>query len=89
MSYIDVVAVYDSEWLRRRAVACAALEGIEDPEVWLTTQRRWQLAASPGWADAWAYFKATNPDDRDPGDNEDVITDGMILSAVQAIVNGE
>lgn len=84
MSYLDTISVYDSLWLMRRCVACAALEGIAEPEVWLTTQRRWQLATQPGWAAAWASFKVNHPNE-DPGVREDVITDLMILSAVQAM----
>lgn len=45
----------------------------------------WRLAASPGWASAWASAEAG--DIPDPGRDEGVITDGQILAAVQAVLN--
>jgi len=73
---------YNGSMFGRMAQA-AAEEGIPDPEVWAgDTRRIW--AASPGWDDAWESALATDPD-ADPGTNEAVITDGMILSQVQSM----
>lgn len=64
--------------------------------IWVQ-DRTWQFAAQAGWAAAWAAGKAlygaggSAPDAAKAanlGAQGDVITDGMILSAVQAI-NGE
>jgi hypothetical protein len=42
------------------------------------------VAASPGWSEAWAAAGAADPPIEFPGRDAGVITDGMILSAVQA-----
>ena len=48
---------------------------------------QWQCAAEPGWGEAWesAIAGGTTDIGNDPG----VITDGMILSAVQKHLPGE
>jgi len=67
--------------LANRLTAAAAEENKTSPyEAWVST-RRWDLAATPGWAAAWESAVAGG--DPDPGANELVITDGMILAAVQ------
>jgi hypothetical protein len=71
-----------------RVTACAAIEDLPDPRSWVTGHE-WQLAASPGWGDAWAYASAVDPDETDLGSRSDVISDGMILASVQAIVAEE
>jgi hypothetical protein len=50
-------------------------------------QNRYVWASSPGWAEAWDYAVASHPDEPDyePGKDPAVITDGMILSAVQKL----
>ncbi|MGB8020742.1 MAG: hypothetical protein WCF04_05895 [Candidatus Nanopelagicales bacterium] len=65
-----------------RVIACAAQEGIPDPENWVFAHR-WQWAASLGWGAAWAYALATGV--AELGQNPAVITDLQILAAVQAI----
>jgi hypothetical protein len=69
-----------------RVAQAAATEGFSDPDSWTAAHRR-TWAASPGWDSAWESAYASHPDDPDyqPGTDEAVITDGMILSAVQAI----
>jgi hypothetical protein len=44
-------------------------------------------ASSPGWGAAWDSALAGHPDDDtyEPGRDPGVITDGMILSTVQAL----
>jgi hypothetical protein len=48
---------------------------------------RYVWASSPGWGAAWDYAVASHPDEPDyePGKDPAVITDGMILSAVQKL----
>jgi hypothetical protein len=50
---------------------------------WMSA-RSWDLAATPGWADAWESAEAGGI--TDPGDNEGVITDSMILSRTQQLL---
>jgi hypothetical protein len=45
------------------------------------------LAASPGWDQAWSSALAAG--NETPGRDPGVITDGMILSGVQAIGGGD
>lgn len=64
-----------------RIAACAATEAISlNPTAWADTHRQ-RLVASPGWAAA--YESAVALENPAPGEDETVITDGMILSAVQ------
>jgi len=76
--------------MTERVAQCATLEGIPQPDAWTTEHKR-EWAAAPGWDDAWAYAKNTHPFDPesgvayDPGTDEAVITDGMILGQVQAM----
>jgi hypothetical protein len=48
---------------------------------------RYVWASSPGWGAAWDSALAGHPDDPEyqPGKDPAVITDGMILSTVQAL----
>jgi len=68
--------------LLTRIMACAAQENKPQPQQWV--QRfNWKLAASPGWDAAWDSAVASGI--HDPGNDESVITDGMILAAVQSV----
>lgn len=82
MSYNSIAKMHDSEALRRRITACAAREDITNPELW-TQSKMWEIVAAPGWDAAWDSGVLNFPDS-DVGEQEGVITDGMILSAVQA-----
>lgn len=82
MSFRTQALLTDDNELHRRVAACAAREGLPDPMGW-TQQRIWVLSAQPGW-DA-AYASALVGGNAAPGASEAAITDGMILSAVQAI----
>ncbi len=82
MSYSTIATIQEDFALRRRLNACAAAEGIEPPEQWVA-DNSWKLAVQPGWAAAWESAIASGIES--PGRREDVITDGMLLSAVQAI----
>ena len=83
MAYIDVADMAANGHLRERIAACAVTEGVKDqhPRAWADAHQ-WYLAASPGWSAAWEYARASN--NPNPGRDEAVISDGMILSAVQA-----
>lgn len=84
MTYANVADMVDSQSLRRRMLACTAQEGKvhppDGPEAWLMP-RIWEIVSTPGWEQAWAAAEAGGIPD--PGGNEGVITDGMVLSAIQ------
>lgn len=88
MSYLIQSMLASDMGIRDRITACAATEGIADPFVW-TVDRMWQFSAQPGWSSAYASARLShlnNPSSVvEPGVNEAAITDGMILSAVQAV----
>lgn len=69
-----------------RAAACAATQNVPDPETW-AWRRQWQFSSQPGWDEAYAYAIASGSEL--PGKQESVITDNMILSAVQSIIAAE
>jgi hypothetical protein len=65
-----------------RLTAAAAQEGADVPEA-AANQMRWQVAAKSDIESAFASAVAAgNPN---PGGDESVITDGMILAAVQSL----
>lgn len=91
MSYLNQSEIAASGSMFARVAQCAAEEGEPQPDDWTNIHRRgW--AAAPGWAAAWAYAQATHPapdppdptvPPYDPGADETVITDDMILGQVQ------
>jgi hypothetical protein len=92
MSYLDVFDMTRSGTLSGRMSAAAAQEQTSgatldpvDPEAWVAVNR-WALVSAPGWGDAWASAGASG--NADPGSDPGVITDGMILSQVQAVIPG-
>lgn len=82
MSYYTQALLAQDQDIILRCTAAAAREGIPDPAYWAQT-RLWQLSAQPGWDDAYASALASKVEN--PGRDEGVITDHMILSAVQAL----
>lgn len=80
MSYKTQSALAKDSLLFDRVTACAALEGIPDPETW-SYRNRWPFSAQPGWVDAYASASASGI--KEPGNDEGAVTDGMILAAVQ------
>lgn len=85
MSYATVSNIRRDPWVRERVTACAAIEGVGDPDQW-ASDRAWALAAQPGWAEAWESALAAHPEDGYlPGQDEAVITDQHILAAVQSL----
>jgi len=86
--YLTQAAIADSTTMLNRVTACAASEGEELPHGW-ANQQRWHWATQPGWAAAWDSALVAHPEpDYDPGEDQAVISDGMILSAVQSLRGG-
>lgn len=82
MAYSDVSALrYDGDYFNR-VTACAATESIANPDQW-ATDHVWQMAAMPGFGDRYASA-IVNGVPR-PGNDQSVISDGDILSAVQSL----
>lgn len=84
MTYLNIATMGADSDLTSRIQACAAQEGVKpDPFQW-TTEHQLVLAAAPGWDQAWASAQAGG--NAAPGRDAAVITDAMILAAVQALV---
>ena len=81
MTYLTHATIAYSPAIRGRVTACAAREGADDPPRWANAVI-WTLPTSE-WIAAWASMEAADPGG-DHGANEAGVTDGMILSAVQA-----
>jgi hypothetical protein len=96
MAYSDIAALTRDADFQARIMACYAVETLNrddlvpTPEAW-TFANLWELAAQPGFGDAYAYAIANHPDDPTyrPGNDPAVITDGMILGAVQPLLPPE
>jgi hypothetical protein len=85
MSYNSQAALSQDGDFRNRIAACAAVETDNDIQATAWADAHiWEIAAAPGFADAYASALAAEVPR--PGADESVITDAMILSAVQAIV---
>jgi hypothetical protein len=81
--YWDIASMAVDNQLIQRVQASAAQEQPGNPWLW-TADRMLNIAAAPGWDAAWASAVASgNPE---PGKDPAVITDGMILTQVQALV---
>jgi len=81
VSYNTIVKMAQDLDLRLRLIAAAAQEQDENPADWVD-RNRWNIVARSDWNAAYEYAVLTgNPT---PGHDEGVITDPMILSAVQA-----
>jgi len=70
--------------LQGRCRAAAAQQAAPGDPVQWAHDNRYRVAASPGWGAAWASAIAGG--NQDPGADPAVITDGMILAAVQALL---
>ena len=81
--YNSVADMAEDLALNRRLTAAVAKEGILDPKGWLYP-RNWQVVSAPGWDAKWDSAVAGGV--QNPGEDEAVITDGDILSAVQAVI---
>lgn len=81
MTYQGMAAITADYALRNRLTACAAEENKPKPYAQWVEANIWDLAATPGWAAA--YESALAAGITQPGERGDVITDAMILAAVQ------
>jgi hypothetical protein len=81
MGYWEVAKMAQDADLGARVQAAAAEELPDNPYQW-QSENMLDLCASPGWDEAWSSALAGG--NENPGRDPAVITDGMILSAVQA-----
>lgn len=81
MSFTTVNQCAHDQALLGRITACAAKEGIYPPET-AATGTIWPISAASDVEAAYASALAAN--NPNPGGDESVITDGMILSGFQA-----
>ena len=77
MSYKTIHASFEDEALRNRIVACCAQEK-RDP----LTDLIWAVCCASDVEEAYSY--ALTSGNEDPGGDEGVVTDPMILGNVQA-----
>jgi len=85
MAYFDQATLSRDGDFAQRLAACAAVElnlGDTAPLDWAFAHQ-WTVAASPGFADAYASAVAGGVER--PGADPSVISDGEILSAVQTL----
>ena len=87
--YSSISALQSDTFFLRRCAACVAQEAVSptDPMQW-AYDNSWELAATPGFAEAYQYAIDTGSS-TNPGNDETVITDAQILSAVQLISTQE
>jgi hypothetical protein len=86
MSYSTQSELARDNSVLMRVSACASTCGVKNPQSW-AWEHQWELSAQPGWDTAYSYALANNK--TDVGNDESVITDGMILAAVEAILQAE
>ncbi|MCJ0906211.1 hypothetical protein [Rhodococcus sp. ARC_M6] len=92
MTYADQHAMSQNSDIVARITACAATQTLPPvpmftrggPREW-ATRNAIRVAGQPGWPEAWASAIAS--DVQQPGLDQGVISDGMILSAVQAVLS--
>lgn len=86
MSYLIQGEIAVNPSMQTRVAQAAASEGSANPDYWMSTHAR-TWAAAPGWDAAWesALVTHSGEPDYDPGADEGVVTDSMILSQVQGM----
>jgi len=89
MAYYDVFLLTQDFDFQARVTAAYATETVnadgENPNAWMG-EHIWDIAAQPGFGDAYASAIAGSVPN--PGRDPAVISDAMILSAVQAVMGG-
>lgn len=84
MSFLTQNEIATNQAMNARVAQAVASQGFqEDPDSWATNWRR-TWAAAPGWDGAWESARVSAPGS-DPGINEVVITDQMILAQIQSM----
>jgi len=87
VSYLTQNDIANNGAILSRVAQAAAQENVQgDPDRWTYDNRR-DWASAPGWDAAWESALVSNEEDPgyNPGLDEAVITDGMILSQVQSM----
>lgn len=94
MTYQAQAQLTKDHHLIDRIAACAATQGVREAGTW-AARNMWPLSASEGWAAAYAAATQGDPP-VDPADwspragaDPGVITDEMILKAVQKLLRKE
>ena len=82
MAYSDVALLSADNDFILRTRAAVAQEGEADPVQW-SLDHQWQMAGIPGFGDKYSYA-ILNGVPR-PGNDQSVISDSDILSAVQSL----
>lgn len=92
MSYLTQDEIANNRSMLARVAQAVVDQGVAvDPDRWSYDHRR-AWAAAPNWSEAWESSKVSHPPvdgepAYDPGSDEGVITDGMILSQVQTMIS--
>ncbi len=86
MSFNTIAKAAGDGDLHQRFVACAAAEGVEDPQGWVGP-RTWQIATHPAVKDAYEY--AVNSGLDAPGRRDDVVTDEVILTVFRELTEAK
>lgn len=92
MSYAAIALMKADADLITRVTACAAQErstrGVTNPppEMWVSNNM-WSFVSRTDWADAYSYALGTGV--ARPGWDDAVVTDAMILAAVQPLAIAE
>lgn len=89
MTYLIQGTISANGAMNTRVAQCLASQPNPPSNVdqWAHDNRR-TWAAAPGWDTAWVYAVNTHPElDYDPGTDQAVITDQMILSQVQLMLS--
>lgn len=86
MTYSAIATAAQDQHLRLRIAACIAQESPDSPTHPIAHADAiiWQACGSPGWGEA--YASALAADVPDPGNDPAVISDAMILAAVQPMI---
>jgi len=82
MAYSDIALLTTDNDFRFRIAACASTEGEMQPEIW-AQDHIWEMASMPGFGDK--YAAAILNGIARPGNDQSVISDPDILSAVQSL----
>lgn len=82
MAYSDIALLTTDNDFIFRIRACSSTEGELDPIQW-TQDHIWQMASMPGFGDKYSYAILNGV--ARPGNDQSVISDNDILSAVQSL----
>ena len=87
-TYSTIARIAATRPFAERLTACAAQQGANDPTAWVW-ERRYALAAAPGWAQKVDSWGAANPGAPVDGwaDDPAVISDGDILAVIQPLLS--